>query len=499
MAPPDTWPALPDTPTHFKAAGGAPAVPAAAAAAAAGHRPAQAQAQASVDAVAVAVSSAPADGGSAAWWQLFADPVLDDLARRASRANPTLAAAQARLAQASAVLRGAEAGRQVQASLGVTANRQAGPLLNAAGSSGTLLTAGLGLSYNPDLAGRLALGSDAAQFDAQARAAQLQHSRLLVQAAVAQAYLALRALDAERAVLRAVALADSEALQHAEQRWRSGASAELALLRQRSAQAQQQTEAHALDGRRATLLHTLALLLGEPASKLDLPDLQAAAPAGRQPPLSPAGLLPAVPTVPPGLPSAMLTRRADVAAAQRAWQAALARAGVARAAVWPSLVLTGSGGRASADLAHLLQATTQAWALGAALALPLLDGGTRQAGVAQADAVLAEAAAAWRGQVLQAFKDVEDALAKLQTLAAQADAQARAGAAADRSLVLVLARQRQGLASQPDVLAASRTALLASQAGLHLLAAQAQATVALVQALGGGWDPATGLQSAGPP
>jgi multidrug efflux system outer membrane protein len=176
-----------------------------------------------------------------------------------------------------------------------------------------------------------------------------------------------------------------------------------------------------------------------------------------------------------------------VAAAQQAWAAAQARAGEARAAWWPSLALTASGGQASPNLAELLQAGTRAWGLGALLALPVFDGGRREAGIQQADAATQAAFASYRSQMLLAFKDVEDQLCALASLAEQARWQAQAEAASARALVLARSRVRQGLASQLELLEAQRGALHSRRLHLRAQAAQAQGTVALIKALGGGW------------
>ena len=470
---------------------------------------------------ATATMAAPSALFNAAWWRVFADPALDALVERAMQASPDIEAAAARLAQARALLHGRAAAQAPQATLSAGVNRQGGPLVNAAGASGTLLTAGASASYEFDLFGRLARASEAATLDAQSRASLLQAASLLVQADVVQTVLALHALDAERSAARAGVQAFSETLRLTEQRWQAGSVPEQAVLRLRAEHAASQAEAAALDGRRALLVHALAVLVGEAASSFNLAErMEPAERTGRSEPsdandaaavtalaapnaLNAPNVLnapntlraltaftapwPTLPQVPAGLPSQMLARRPDVVAAQQAWAAAQTRGGEARAAWWPSLALTASGGHASPGLADLLQAGSRAWALGALLALPVFDGGRREAQVEQADAATQAAHAAYRGQVLLAFKDVEDQLTTLASLAEQARWQAQAEAAAVRATTLAASRLRQGLASALELLDAQRSELRSRRLRLQAQAAQAQGTVALIKALGGGW------------
>jgi multidrug efflux system outer membrane protein len=449
-------------------------------------------ARAAGEAVAGAAAERLAATRDAVWWRVFADPALNALVERAMQANPDIEAAAARLAQARALLRGSDAARAPQASLSAGASRQGGPLVNAAGASGTLLTLGASASYEFDFFGRWAQAHAAATLDAQARASLLQAARLLVQADVAQAYFGLRGLDAEGRAAQAGVQAWRDTLRLTEQRWQAGSLPEQAVLRLRAELAGSQAEAAALQRRRAELQHALAVLLGEAASTFTLAeadnpadrvDREATAGSAAEPLAS----TPALPQVPAGLPSQMLARRPDVAAAQQAWAAAQARAGEARAAWWPSLALTASGGQASPGLADLLQAGTRAWGLGALLSLPVFDGGRREAHIQQADAATQAAHASYRSQMLLAFKDVEDQLTALSSLAEQAGWQAQAEAASARALVLAESRMRQGLASQLDLLDAQRSAMRSRRLRLQAQAAQAQGTVALIKALGGGW------------
>ena len=414
-----------------------------------------------------------------AWWRVFGDPLLDRLAERAALQHTDIATARARLAQAQALLRSAQAGGGVQAALSGGLSRQGGPLLNAAGSAGTLATLGGSLSAELDLSGRLADGVEAAQRDAQSRAALLQTATLQVQAELAQTYLALRAVDAELALARRQAQGWADGLRIAQARLAAGTLAERELLRLRAEATAAEAELPPLVRQRALLEHALALLVGEPASGFSLAPLADAA--------APSAAWPALPQVPPGIPSTVLARRADVAAAQQALAAAQSRRGAAEAAWFPNLLLTASGGQASPSLAGLFSVAARAWGVGALLTLPLVDGGRHQAVLAQADAEVEALRAQHRAQVLGAFREVEDQLVRLRTLADEAEAQARALALAAQAQALAERRWRQGSLARLDWLDAGRDALRLQRRQLQLRAAQAQATVGLIRALGGGW------------
>lgn len=413
-------------------------------------------------------ATADAPALQATWWQPFADPTLDDLVARALAANTSVQAAANRLAQARAVLGGAEAARLPQAGLSAGAGRAADP-----GAPGlTQYNAGLNLAYELDLGGRLLHERNASALDVRAREQLLADARLLVQANVARGYLALRALDAERDIVRGTVAAYAETLSLTEKRARAGDVADLDLARVRAELAANEAEAFALDRRRVELETALAVLLGEPASRFAL---------------APMPWATALPAVPAGLPSELLQRRPDLAAARSQLEAAQARVGVAQAAWWPSLSLTAQGGGASSELSNLLKRGASTWGVGLLAALPIFDGGARQAGVDAATAQLDGAAIAFREQFLLALKDVEDQLGALALLQQQGEANARAVAAAGQALKLSDTRYRNGLVSQLELLDARRSELANRRAALQVRSAQYQATVGLIRALGGGW------------
>jgi multidrug efflux system outer membrane protein len=421
--------------------------------------------------VGVAPAEAQARGE---WWKTFADPVLDDLVARAAAGNTDLQTAAARLAEAQALLRSAQADLLPQLGASAGVQRATIPPGQGArpGQALSVSSAGLNASWEPDLFGRIAKARDAAGLDAQSHAALLESTRLLVQSSVAQAYFGLRALDAERALVRQTVEAYRDTLSLTERRYRAGDVGELDLARMQAEVSATRSQALALDRDRALHEHALAVLLGELPSRFSLPEADW------------AGALPAIPA---GIPGTLLARRPDVAAAQFALQAAEARAGVARKAWFPDVVLTANGGSASTEAGDLFKWSARAWGVGALLSLPVFDGGRRDAAVHGAEAQWDQAAARYREQVLGAFRDVEDQLASLRLLSEQAGEQTEAVQAATRATVLSDSRYRNGMVSQLELLDARRSELANRRVAVQVRAAQYQATIGLIRALGGSW------------
>ncbi len=343
----------------------------------------------------------------ARWWTVYSDPVLNALVERANQGNTDIQMAASRLAHAKALSAQAGAARQPQVALGAGATRLEGPLLNAAGQEGTLLTAGVTLSYEVDVLGRLTQTRDAAALDQQSRVALLESARLLTQAQVVQTYLALRTLDEESDVLRQNLAADQQRLQIQAYRLQSGSISEIEFERLRSDSTATGTETQVLEQRRVELENALAVLVGETPSEFKLVRTDWAG---------------SLPVLPPGLPAQVLARRPDITAAKKDLLAAQQRLGIAESAWFPSLTLTGAGGFATTDLGTLFSVSMQTWALGAVAAMPLLDGGRREAALAMADADLVTAAARYRSSVLVALREVEDQLSATRLLALQRDA-----------------------------------------------------------------------------
>jgi multidrug efflux system outer membrane protein len=419
-------------------------------------------------------AAAPAEAQARGdWWKAFGDPVLDNLVERAGRENTSVQIAAARLAQARALLGATDANRLPQLGASAGAVRQSTP--DTGGRPATLVSAGLNASYEVDVFGRLARDSSAASLDVRSRTALLQSARLIAQADVAQSYFALRALDVERAILRDTLVAYRGTLRLVERRFEFGDVAELDVARVRTELAATESDALALDARRATLEHAIAVLVGEAASRFAVEPIDWKAP---------------LPQVPAGVPSTVLARRPDVAAAMASLKAAQARVGVAQTAWLPSVSLTAAGGGASPELSDVFKWSARTWAVGALLAVPVFDGGRRRAGIDAAQAEFDVGLASYRERVLVAFKEVEDELASLRLLAEQSQAQGRAIESASRATALSESRYRNGLVSQLDLLDAQRSELRSRRQAVQVQSAQYQATVGLIRALGGGWDTA---------
>lgn len=415
------------------------------------------------------------------WWKAFHDDTLDELIQRALAHSTELQSAAARLAQARALLRSADADRLPQLGLNAGAARGTpaggGPsgtslLSSSSASPIKLASVGANLSYEIDLVGKLSQTSHAATLDAQSREAVLQSTHLMVEAEVAQSYFALRFADQERRLVRDTVASYRETLALTQHRYEAGDVAELELARMQSEVAATEAEALGLDRRRSELENAMAVLLGEPASGFTLPESSQQA---------------ALPAIPGGVPSAMLARRPDVAAAERSLLAAQARVGVAQAAWFPSLTLTTNGGYASPELSDIFRWTARAWSVEGLLSLPIFDGGRRQAGVDSAKAGLDLAMADYRQQILQALREVEDSLSDLQLLARQAEVESKSVQFSNRATALAESRYRNGMVSQLEVLDARRSELSNRRQALQLQAAQYQSTVGLVRALGGSW------------
>jgi multidrug efflux system outer membrane protein len=421
-------------------------------------------------------TAAPAEAQPrGAWWLAFGDAELTQLVERAADANTDVQTAAARLAEARALLRSADAQRLPQVGVSGGAARQAGANTSNGLQPATLVTAGLNLSYEVDLFGRLSQASQAAQLDADARAALLQSTRLMVQSDVAQTYLQLRALQTEQQLVQQSLSAYRDTLRLIQRRFDAGDAAELDVVRMQSEVSATESEALALERQQATLSNALAVLVGEVATGFVLPAAQGEV---------------RLPVIPAGVPGTVLARRPDVSAAQASVLAAQARVGVAQAAWFPAITLTGNGGFASPDLGDLFKWSARSWGLGALLSLPLFDGGQREAQEEGAKARLEAAVAAQRGQVLGAFREVEDQLSSLRLLQGQASVLGQAVQSAERATHLSDVRYRNGLVSQLELLDARRNELRNRRQALQVRTAQYTATIALIRALGGSWDSA---------
>ena len=428
----------------------------------------------------------PADGlDKGAWWQVYGDSVLDELQERALAANQDLKASVARVSQARAAARISEAGLYPSLDLDPSVRRSRAPADLNGGRSDTTTTLRVpfDLSYEIDLWGRVSRSVEAGTAEYQASRAEMHNVLLTLQADVTRNYFTLRALDAQLDLLRRTVELRRKNLQLVTSLFDNGQVGRLDVARAETELANAQADTSALQRRRAATEHALAVLVGEPVANFSLP-------------LPPPNLEVHPPQLAPGLPSALLERRPDVAAAERRMMAANARIGVAEAAFFPAVGLTGSAGYASDELSSLFNWDNRTWSLGPFVSLPIFNAGRNRAQLAQTEAVWQEAVARYRQQILVAFSEVEDALADIRLLAEQAEAQQRAVTASRQAADLSGKRYRAGMVSYLEVVVSERTALATEVLATQVLEQRFQASVSLIKALGGGWqdDSATSVR-----
>ncbi|HUA38102.1 MAG TPA: multidrug efflux RND transporter permease subunit [Candidatus Sulfopaludibacter sp.] len=420
------------------------------------------------------------------WWEVFNDTNLNTLETQALQANQELKAAVARVDQARATARVARSDLLPGLDLAPSFNRQRySP--NAEPSFGSLtantFSTPVDLSYEVDLWGRVRRGFESARADAQASLADYYNVLLTLQADVAQNYFALRSLDAEIATVNGTVDLRREQVKLVRSRYQGGIGSQLEVAQAETELATTEADAASLAQRRDELENAIAILAGQNPSDFHIP-AQTTNDWSPQPP-----------EIPAGLPADLLERRPDVAEAERQLASANAKIGVAKAAFFPVLTLTGSGGYVSGDVDTLFNWNSRTWSIGPSLSLPIFAGGRNLANYRRSKSAYAEAAALYRQQVLVAFGDVEDSLADIRHLADQAAAQRRAVTNARRAAELADDRYRSGIVSYIEVVDANRDALTAERANAQLAGQQLIASVQLIKALGGGWE-TTALQPA---
>lgn len=412
--------------------------------------------------------AAPADAlERGAWWELFGDAELNALAPQVEVSNQNVAGAVAAYAQARALVRQQRATLFPGVALDGSARRAGSP----AGTANNLQI-GLGASWAPDVWGALESGVEGARARAQASQAQLAAARLSAQGELAINYFSLRDADAELALLRVTIAAFERTLAITRNRYAAGLAARTDVLQAQSQLANTRASLASLVGTRAQLEHAIAVLVGRAPAEFAL---------------VPGAWVLTVPEVPTGVPSTLLQRRPDIAAAERAVAAANAQIGIARAAYFPDLTLSASYGGAASSVASLFNASNSLWSLGLSVAQTLFDAGATRARVEGAQAAHDLAVANYRQTVLAAFQSVEDQLALGQALAEQAELRREASVAADLTETQLLNRYQQGQVSYTEVVTAQTAALAARRTLAQLIANRQVAAVALIQALGGGW------------
>ncbi|PYC30130.1 efflux transporter outer membrane subunit [Pseudomonas protegens] len=411
------------------------------------------------------------------WWRLYQDPRLNDLQQRLLQANPDLAAALAHYDSAQAYASQLHAGLfpQISASAQPLRQRQSDsrPLRGSTQPSiYNSNTAGFSLGFDLDLWGRIRNQAAAGDAQAQASGDDLAAARLSLQKQLASLYVQLNGLDAQRRILSRSLEDYGQALQLTRDRYQGQIASELDLTRAQSQLASAEAELDEVRAQRNLTEHAIGELVGEPASRFSL---------------APSSRLLSLPSIPQQLPSTLLQRRPDIAAAERRVYAANAGIGIARAAWYPDFSLTGMLGGQTQGVGNLLAAGNRYWALGPLVNLPIFDGGRLSANERQAHAEFEEAAAHYRGQVLRAVREVEDNLGQLRDLRQEALDQQAAVNAAQHTQTLAMNSYQAGAVSYLDVVTA-QTAALQAQRGLQAVQTrELQASVGLLVALGGGW------------
>lgn len=422
------------------------------------------------------------------WWKMYGDAQLDDLEQRLLANNTDLRAAYAHYAEAQDFVAQVESGLYPTISAGALPqrNRQSDnrPLRAGGPDYYNSVTLGGEIDYDLDLWGRVRDSVAAGKDEAQATKADLASVRLSLEVELADNYIHLRGLDQQTELLNKTVEAYAKALTLTQTLHGSGIVSGLDVSRAQTQLSSTKSQLSQNLAQRALLEHAIAVLVGTSASEFNLP------------PQTAAIELPAIPT---GLPSTLLQRRPDVAAAERRVAEANAKIGVARAAYFPSITLSLQGGVQSAAYAGLVSAPNLFWAVGPQLVQYVFDGGYRRAQLNSAKAATEEAGERYRSVVLSAFQQVEDNLALLSYLGTALGEQRDAADAAQYSVDLALRQYRQGTVGYLDVVQAQTVALEAQRSELDIQTRQLSADVQLLHALGGGWSSDELTQAAAAP
>jgi NodT family efflux transporter outer membrane factor (OMF) lipoprotein len=422
--------------------------------------------------------AAPADAlERGPWWTLFADPVLNQLVAQVEVSNQNVALAVGAYDQARALVREQRASLFPSVALDGGASRSGTSGSSAGGGRvGNNYQLSIGGSWEPDVWGRLGRAVDGASASAAASAADLASARLSSQGELAANYFSLRQTDAQKALLAETITGYQRALEITQNRYTAGVAAKTDVLQAQTQLASAQADAAGLQRQRAQLEHAIAVLVGQAPGNFTLaPD---------------ALWKPVVPEVPLGLPSTLLQRRPDIAAAERRVAVANGQIGIAQSAYYPNLSLSASYGLGASRVADLFKASSSVWSLGLSAAQVLFNAGATGARVDGAQAAHAQAVARYRQTVLTAFQGVEDQLAATRVLQTQQQLRLQASQAADQVEQQVLNRYRSGQVGYTEVITAQSTALSARRALVQAAADRQTTAVALIQSLGGGWQAA---------
>jgi NodT family efflux transporter outer membrane factor (OMF) lipoprotein len=413
----------------------------------------------------------PGDGKAAGrWWEIYADPQLNTLVQQVEVSNQNVRVAEAQYRQATALLDSARAGYFPTLATGASASRGAtgGPPAPVTKTDRVTLNA----SWEVDVWGRIRRSVEAGRETAEASAADLAAATLSAQAALVQSYLQLRLADAQRRLLEQTTVGYQRSMDITKNRYEAGVAGRLDVAQAEAQLKSTQAQAIDLGVQRAQLEHAIALLVGKTPAAFAL---------------APVDGFPGVPEIPLLLPSTLLERRPDIAAAERRAAASNAEIGVAQAAYFPSLTLGAAGGYQGSSFSQLMTLPNRFWSLGPALALTLFDGGAHSAQKEHAVAAYDASVATYRETVLAAFQEVEDNLAALRILAQEDVVQQEATRAAAESATLTNNQYQAGTVSYLNVVIAQATSLSAERSKLDIAGRRLVASVGLLKALGGDW------------
>jgi NodT family efflux transporter outer membrane factor (OMF) lipoprotein len=429
----------------------------------------------------------PADAfARGAWWEIYGDSQLNGLVETLNSSNQTVAQYEAQYRQARALVRSARGAffPTVDLSAGKTRSSQ------GTGSSSSSLSSSssgirdtyntqLGVSWEADIWGKLRRGLEADTASAQASLADLASMQLSLQSELVQNYLQLRVIDEQKRLLEATVDAYERSLKLTQNQYRAGISARDAIAQAQTQLKSTQADLIDLQWQRAQYENAIAVLMGKAPSEFSL---------------APTTSIPALPQIPASVPSQLLERRPDIAAAERSVMAANANIGVAKAAYYPDFTLSLSGGYSSSTFSNWLSLPNRFWSVGPQLASTLFDGGQRSAEVDRTEAVYDQTVAQYRQAVLNGFQEVENYRVQLKVYADEAVVRAEALDSARESLRLTSNQYKSGLIGYLDVVNVQTTALSNERSVLTLLQSRLVASVQLIAALGGGWDAGQGLQ-----
>jgi NodT family efflux transporter outer membrane factor (OMF) lipoprotein len=421
-----------------------------------------------------------------AWWSIYKDSLLGDLEAQIDISNQNLKAAEAAFQQSEWIVAQARAGYFPTARINASAQRSRGG--GTAGGGTTPVGGGGGggritnffststaASWTPDLWGRVRRTVEADVASAQASAGDLASARLSAQGTLASDYLQLRVADELKRLLDAAASYYAESLRITRNQYQSGTADQSAVSQAEAQLESTQAQAIAVGVTRAQLEHAIAVLIGKPPAEFSIP---------------PTDFVIAVPVIPPGVPSALLERRPDIAASERLMASANAQIGVAEAAFYPTITLSADYGVSALMISKLFTDQARFWAFGSTLAETVFDAGLRAAMVEQARAAFEQTIANYRQSVLTAFLQVEDQIAALRILAQEAEVQDRAVAAAFEAARIINNQYLAGTVAYTSVIVADQTALTDAVTAVNIRQSRLVASAALIQALGGGWDTA---------